>query len=159
MKLISLPEFLKLKLKEMYNADNQALKFYNKSIKYVSDRILKEELEKNIIMLKDNMSRISKACRLLKVKPTGKKSLVIESLIVETRDVILNTKEQKIIHTSILSSLHQYQEFTKQLSEIIKSTARDLREIEILKLYDLNPVTDSEFSIIKKDINKRAVHG
>lgn len=159
MKLKSVRDFLKLKLKEMYNADNQALKFYNKSIKYVSDRILKEELEKNLRSIKEDINRISQVCKLMNVKPTGKKSLVVQSLISETQEVIQNTKEQKIIHTSIQSSLHQYQEFAKQVSEIIKSTARELREVEILKIYEINPVTDSEFIILKKDINKRAVHG
>jgi len=159
MKMNSLPDFLKLKLKEMYNAENQALKFYNKSMKYISDRNLKEEVEKNLETFKEDLNRIIKACKLLKVKPTGKKSLVIESLIAETKEIIDNTKEQKIIHKSIQTSLRQYQDFTKQLSEIIKATARELREIEILKLYELNPLSETDFNSIKKDINKRAVHG
>lgn len=158
----SMQDLLLEELRDIYDAEKQALKAYNKLIKGVSHERLKQAFQKHKEQTEGQIERLKQAFELLDQRPRGKHCDAMEGLIQEAQslfdeglppellDVAIIAAAQKMEHYEIAAygSVHAYAQGmgNNELARLLEETLNEEKETDTL----LN-------EIAIQDVNKRAM--
>ncbi|ACI98389.1 ferritin-like domain-containing protein [Rhodospirillum centenum] len=158
----TMQDLLLEELRDIYDAEKQALKAYNKLIKAVSHDKLKQAFQTHKEQTEGQIERLKQAFELLDQRPRGKhcdamegliqeaQSLLDEGLPSELLDVAIIAAAQKMEHYEIAAygSVHAYAQGlgNEELASLLEETLNEEKETDKL----LN-------DIAVKDVNRRAM--
>lgn len=158
----SMKDLLIEELRDIYDAEKQALKVYPKLMKATSSDQLKQAFQTHREQTEGQVERLKQAFELLDSRPRGKHCDAMEGLISEASelldeglppellDVALIAQAQKMEHYEIAAygSVHAYAEAmgNTELANLLEQTLNEEKETDTL----LN-------RIALEDVNKKAL--
>lgn len=101
---VTLHDLLILKLKALYDVENELLKALPKMAKAAVDEDLKQGFEGHLVQTQEHVERLEKAFSLLNVKPAKTRVEAIRGLIEDANWVIKNLKNTQASDAALIAA-------------------------------------------------------
>jgi ferritin-like metal-binding protein YciE len=134
MKIKTLNDLFVDQIKDLYNAETQILKALPRMAKNASDSKLKEGFERHLEETKAQKDRLEKVCKLLDVKPTGKKCVAMEGLLEEAKEIINNVKDPSVLDAGLIASSQKVEHYEIASYGTVATFAKELGNEQVLDL-------------------------
>lgn len=111
MSIDSLKSLLCHELQDLYSAETQLLNALPKMAEAVADAKLKAAFEKHLAETESQVTRLEEACKLLKVKPDGRKCKAMEGLVKEADDILKEEIDASVLDAALIAAAQRVEHY------------------------------------------------
>jgi ferritin-like metal-binding protein YciE len=136
MKADNLKDLLVLKLKALYDVENQIIKALPKMAKKATNKSLKAGFEKHLKETKGQVNRLEKVFKLLGEKPRKTKVEAIRGLVKDGEWVMKNVKPAEALDANLVAAAQYVEHYEMAGYGTASEWASQLGEAEVVNLLE-----------------------
>lgn len=148
MKLESLHDLFVAELRDLYSAENQIVKALPKMAKAASSPELREAFEEHLQQTEQQVARLEKIFKKLRLAARGKKCKALEGLIEEGKELMKKDAEPAVMDAGLIAGAQKVEHYEIASYGCVRAWATLLGEEEIAEL--LQETLDEEGETNKK---------
>ena len=134
MKISSLENLLADELRDIYDAENQMIKALPEMAKAASSEDLRTNFENHLEQTQTHSHRVEEICRVLKIKPKGKKCVGMEGIIEEGKGMIQADTEPEPLEAALIGTVQRVEHYEIAAYGTAKAHARQLGFMKVAEV-------------------------
>jgi len=149
-------------LRDIYNAEQQAVRAYPKLMKAISSDTLKQAMESHLEETKEQVERLQKAFEHLDMNARGKACHAMEGLVDEAREIVDMDLAPEVKDAALIAAAQkiEHYEIASYGTAVAYADALGMKEVGDLlrKTLEEEKQTDQKLNkLAVEDVNKKAM--